>query len=209
MALQIAVRLCLRIAIICICGACFETLRAPAGMPGRTQTSSIISGWDGQCPAHCSLADFMLDAAGMPASAQQQQLLGQVTPHLPAPAPAAQPGPQLQAALARLNLAWAKLLARFLPTACNDVPGESVLACFPFMHEVLMFRAKQDAAADHQHCQQLVMGPQSRQVEASRWNQHLCTIQATCDCGRWLFASCVCDFSELMPSFNVEILRLI
>ena len=83
----------------------------------------------------------MFDAAGMPAPAQQQQLLGQVAPHLPAPAPAAQPGPQLQAALTRLNLAWAKLLARFLPSACDGIPGKRLLACLlaiNYMHEMLV-----------------------------------------------------------------------
>ena len=94
--------------------------------------SGITHGWGHHCP-HISPAELMSDAAGMPAPAQQQQLLGQVTPHLPAPAPAAQPGPQLQAALTRLNLAWAKLLAKFLPAAYGDVPGEipCLLACLP------------------------------------------------------------------------------
>ena len=82
----------------------------------------------------------MFDAAGMPGPAQQQQLLGQVTPHLPAPAPAAQPGPQLQAALTRLNLAWAKLLARFLPSACDGIPGKRLLTCLLAinLHEMLV-----------------------------------------------------------------------
>ena len=80
----------------------------------------------------------MSNAAGMPAPAQQRQLLGQVTPHLPAPAPVAEPGPQLQAALTQLNLAWAKLLASFLPAACEGIPGKGLLAWLlanHFMHE--------------------------------------------------------------------------
>ena len=102
--------------------------------------------------SHTSPAQLMSDAAGMPAPAQQQQVLGQVTPHLPARAPAAQPGPQLKAALTRLNLAWAKLLARFLPAACGDVPRKRSLACWlgnNLMHEVLIVGAELDAAADH------------------------------------------------------------
>eukprot|EP00891_Asterochloris_glomerata_P008646 jgi/Astpho2/8646/Aster-x0817 len=115
-----------------------ESGGAPARSAQQELVAHLLDCWTECSPAQLGVApelpavqcmaailaclDLLLEHTGMPAPAQQRQLLGQVTPHLPAPAPVAEPGPQLQAALTRLNLAWAKLLASFLPAACEGIP---------------------------------------------------------------------------------------
>ena len=53
-----------------------------------------------------------------------QQILAKVTPHLPVTAPAVKPAAAMQAALVNLNLAAAKLLARFLPAGHAEQESE-------------------------------------------------------------------------------------